>query len=44
MNFTEKRQPVVLASAVKDMLTGETLAGEVTLEKYEARIAVKAKE
>ncbi|WP_368031656.1 hypothetical protein [Bacillus licheniformis] len=26
------------------MLTGETLAGEVTLEKYEARIAVKAKD
>ncbi|MEC0752652.1 beta-galactosidase [Bacillus haynesii] len=43
MNFTEERQSVVLESAVKDMLTGETLAGEVTLEKYEARIAVKAK-
>ncbi|MEC1438633.1 beta-galactosidase [Bacillus sonorensis] len=43
MNFTEKRQPVVLESAVKDMLTGETLTGEITLEKYEARIAVKTK-
>jgi len=41
MNFTEKKQPVTFDSAVRDMVTGEELTGEVLLEKYEVRIVSK---
>ncbi|MFO6496639.1 MULTISPECIES: beta-galactosidase [Bacillus] len=43
MNFTEKRQPVTFSSSVTDMLTGELITGDVTLDKYETRIAVNRK-
>ncbi|OXS77824.1 beta-galactosidase [Domibacillus enclensis] len=38
MNFTEEAQTVAFEEAVKDMETGEELAGEVTLAKYEVKI------
>ncbi len=41
MNFTEEKQPVVFESAVTDLVTGEQLKGEVTLDKYEVRIVAK---
>jgi beta-galactosidase len=43
MNFTEEKQPVAFDSVVKDLVTGEELSGEVTLEKYEVRIVEKTK-
>jgi beta-galactosidase len=43
MNFTEEDQTVVLESAVKDMVTGEQLSGDVVLEKYQVRIVEKEK-
>ncbi|WP_170008830.1 beta-galactosidase [Bacillus fonticola] len=41
MNFTEETQPVTFESTVKDMVTGEEITGEITLEKYEVRIVEK---
>jgi beta-galactosidase len=41
MNFTEEKQAVAFESPVKDLVTGEVLSGEVTLGKYEVRIAEK---
>ncbi len=38
MNFTEEKQNVTFESSVKDLLTGEEVVGNVTLEKYEVRI------
>lgn len=38
MNFTEEAQTVAFEEAVKDMETGEELAGKVTLAKYEVKI------
>ncbi len=38
MNFTEENQPVTFNSPVIDLVTGEELAGGITLEKYEVRI------
>jgi len=38
MNYTEDKQQVVFASVVKDIVTGEELTGEVTLEKYEVKL------
>ncbi|WP_407271335.1 beta-galactosidase [Radiobacillus sp. PE A8.2] len=43
MNFTEKAQPVVFETTVKDMITGEEISGEVTLEKYEVKIVQEQK-
>lgn len=43
MNFTEEQQPVTFESSVKDMVTGEEIMGDVTLEKYEVKIVEKAK-
>ncbi|MBT2678738.1 beta-galactosidase [Bacillus sp. ISL-35] len=41
MNFTEEQQPVTFESQVRDLLTGEEISGELTLEKYEVRIVEK---
>ena len=41
MNFTEEVQPISFESAVKDLVTGEEINGELTLEKYEVRIVEK---
>ncbi|MFS0636166.1 beta-galactosidase [Mesobacillus foraminis] len=41
MNFTEEQQNVTLESSVTDLITGEELSGDLTLEKYEARIVVQ---
>ncbi|WP_283246052.1 beta-galactosidase [Bacillus suaedae] len=38
MNFTEQTQQVEFTSAVKDLVTGEKLIGEVTLNTYEVRV------
>jgi len=38
MNFTEEKQLVSFESLVKDLVTGEEVIGEVTLERYEARV------
>ncbi len=43
MNFTEEKQPVRFDSVVKDLITGEEITGEVTLEKYEVRIVERAR-
>jgi beta-galactosidase len=43
MNFTEEKQPVVFESLVTDLITGEEITGELTLEKYEVRIVEKTK-
>ncbi|TCN26661.1 beta-galactosidase [Mesobacillus foraminis] len=41
MNFTEEQQNVTLESSVTDLITGEELSGDLTLEKYEARIVLQ---
>jgi beta-galactosidase len=41
MNFTEEQQPVTFESQVKDVVTGEEITGELTLEKYEVRVVEK---
>ncbi|KKI89207.1 beta-galactosidase [Bacillus sp. SA1-12] len=41
MNFTEEKQPVVFEAVVTDLVTGEQLKGEVTLDQYEVRIVEK---
>lgn len=41
MNFTEERQPVAFESLVTDLISGEEMTGELTLEKYEVRIVAK---
>lgn len=41
MNFTETEQKVVLPSLVKDMISGEEVEGEITLDKYGVRIFEK---
>jgi beta-galactosidase len=41
MNFTEEKQPVTFESPVTDLLTGENIKGDLTLEKYEVRIVEK---
>lgn len=41
MNFSEEEQQVTFEAPVKDMATGEELAGEVTLAKYEVKIVEK---
>lgn len=41
MNFTEEQQIVSFESSVKDIVTGEVITGELPLEKYEVRVAVK---
>jgi beta-galactosidase len=41
MNFTEEKQPVTFESQVRDLVTGEDVSGELTLEKYEVRIVEK---
>lgn len=38
MNFTEQQQSVSINSAVKDLVTGEDLSGELALAQYEVRI------
>ncbi len=43
MNFTEEQQVVVLDSEVTDMVTGEILSGEMTLDQYEVRIVEKSR-
>lgn len=43
MNFTEEKQPVVFESVVTDLITGEEITGELTLEKYEVRVVEKTK-
>jgi beta-galactosidase len=43
MNFTEEKQAITFGTPVKDLLTGEKLSGDITLEKYEVRIVVEAK-
>ncbi|PFN99413.1 beta-galactosidase [Bacillus sp. AFS076308] len=43
MNFTEKKQPIVLEDHVKDLVTGEELTGELILETYEVRILEKVR-
>jgi beta-galactosidase len=43
MNFTEEKQPVAFESLVTDVITGEEITGELTLEKYEVRIVGKTK-
>ena len=43
MNFTEEKQPVTMEEAVKDLVSGEEVTGEVILEKYEVRILEKKK-
>lgn len=43
MNFTEEKQPVAFESLVTDVITGEEIMGELTLEKYEVRIVEKTK-
>ncbi|MCY8282349.1 Beta-galactosidase C-terminal domain, partial [Bacillus inaquosorum] len=40
MNFTEEKQLVTFDQSVKDMITGEILSGDLTMEKYEVRIVV----
>ncbi|MEC1792670.1 beta-galactosidase GanA [Bacillus vallismortis] len=40
MNFTEEKQLVTFDQSVKDMMTGEILSGDLTMEKYEVRIVV----
>jgi beta-galactosidase len=41
MNFTEEEQSVEFESTVKDMVTGEKLAGVIVLGKYEVRVVEK---
>jgi beta-galactosidase len=41
MNFTEEKQSVTIEETVKDLLSGEEVTGEVSLEKYEVRILEK---
>ncbi|MDN7242484.1 beta-galactosidase [Planococcus sp. N028] len=43
MNFTEQQQTVTFGAPVTDLVTEEELTGDLTLEKYEVRIVVKAK-
>ncbi len=43
MNFTEDEQHVHFESQVTDVITGETLHGDVTFEKYEVRVVEKSK-
>lgn len=43
MNFTEEKQPVTFESQVIDLLTGEEIVGDLTIEKYEVRIVEKKK-
>jgi beta-galactosidase len=43
MNFTEEQQLVTFESNVKDLITGEEITGNLTLEKYEVRIVEKSK-
>ncbi|MCM3111917.1 beta-galactosidase [Lederbergia lenta] len=43
MNFMEESQPITFLSPVIDMITGEELTGDLTLEKYEVRVVKKAK-
>lgn len=38
MNFTEDNQLISLGSVVKDLVTGEELIGELTLERYKVRV------
>ncbi|WP_311774043.1 beta-galactosidase [Metabacillus elymi] len=42
MNFTEEKQQVSFETKVTDMVTGEDLTGEITLDKYEVRIVEKS--
>lgn len=41
MNFTEKDQMIDINETVEDLLTGEMISGEVSLEKYEVLIVKK---
>lgn len=43
MNFTEEKQPIAFDYEVKDVVTGEKITGELTLEKYEVRIVEKTR-
>ena len=43
MNFTEEQQSISFTSEVKDLVTGEKLLGDKTLDKYEVRIVEKKK-
>lgn len=43
MNFTEEKQPVAFESSVRDMVTGEVIKGDLTMDKYEVRIVAKTK-
>lgn len=43
MNFTEESQPITFHSPVIDMVTGEELIGDLTLEKYEVRVVKKSR-
>ncbi|MEY2192121.1 beta-galactosidase [Neobacillus sp. BF23-41] len=43
MNFTEEKQPVAFESLVTDLVTGEEITGELTLDKYEVRIVATTK-
>ncbi len=40
MNFTEEKQLVTFDQSVKDIMTGDILSGDLTMEKYEVRIVV----
>ncbi|WP_117168521.1 beta-galactosidase [Paraliobacillus sediminis] len=38
MNFTEEAQQIAFNSSLTDLITGEVVSDEITLEKYEVRI------
>ncbi|MBD8067843.1 beta-galactosidase [Bacillus sp. PS06] len=40
MNFTEEDQQILIPSQLTDIITGEVLIGELTLQKYEVRILI----
>ncbi len=41
MNFTEEQQNVTFEKSVTDLVTGETLEGEITLQQYQVRIVAQ---
>ena len=43
MNFTEEKQPISLDYKVKDLVSGEEVTGDLTLDVYEVRILEKSK-
>ncbi|MBU7594757.1 beta-galactosidase [Metabacillus halosaccharovorans] len=43
MNFTEEKQPISLDYKVKDLVSGEEVTGDLTLDVYEVRVLEKSK-